>query len=452
LGGYSMGPDMVIDHSGVIHVVWSYRIEDWYWKIMYTCSGDYGETWSEPLDLTQNTDLWMSQPHIACDSKNNLYVTYDYATGTPDKLVYMIGHDGHQWSEPIIISEGMPGSDYNKVIVDNNDKLFVFWAYGSQFMYYRYFENSAWSDFYCPYCDSTDIFAFADGHAITDNLMHWVGASMSYNYYGERLQYYLFNISANDWSEPQMPGEDTITVGKDIALNNNDLPECAYRTYPSPDDKTKLIQKKGNYWSDPELVACVNGTQQYQQISVDQNNVVHVVESEVGDNGTKLIHYYKINDYWYGQQIDLAGNMCHFTKLLFKTHKLYVVYHKSETPTSAGDIWFSKYDIITNIKNEPIPSHELKIYPNPSDGNIYIEFVLLASLWEINKLQYIDLSVFDITGKHIITLKNNKIPRGMQRILWNGTDKNGKEVKNGSYLVRLQSGRNIVTQTVEIIK
>jgi hypothetical protein len=48
LGGYSKDPDMVIDHTGVIHVVWSYHVEASHWLIMYTCSEDDGLTWSEP--------------------------------------------------------------------------------------------------------------------------------------------------------------------------------------------------------------------------------------------------------------------------------------------------------------------------------------------------------------------------------------------------------------------
>jgi flagellar hook assembly protein FlgD len=51
---------------------------------------------------------------------------------------------------------------------------------------------------------------------------------------------------------------------------------------------------------------------------------------------------------------------------------------------------------------------------------------------------------------------------GKQRILWKGTDKNGNEVKSGSYIIRLESGspprslggsgRKTVSRTVELIK
>jgi len=76
--GYNMSPDIIVDSDGIIHVVWSYKVDDNYWKIFYSYSNDDGSTWSVAYDLLQNTHLWMSQPHIACDSENNLFVTYDY--------------------------------------------------------------------------------------------------------------------------------------------------------------------------------------------------------------------------------------------------------------------------------------------------------------------------------------------------------------------------------------
>jgi len=298
-------PDMIIDKNGIIHVVWDYHVEDNFSKIMYSRSEDEGDTWSEPLDLLQNTDLWMSRPHIGSDSNCHLYVAYTHNTmNVPEMLVKMVIFDGYEWSKPILVSEGMPGSSYDKVVVDNDDRVFVFWAYGSQFTYYRYLENGNWSHFYCPYCDSADIFAFADGNYLFGNLMCWVGSSVSYNYYGERAQYYEFNTSANTWAYPEMINNDTINLYVDIALNNNNLLECVYHNYPSGDDNTKYTQKEGNYWSDPELVDSVNGTQKHQQIAVDQNDDVHIVEQQETVEGYGLVHYKKWNEKWVGHFID----------------------------------------------------------------------------------------------------------------------------------------------------
>ncbi len=448
LGGYSKDPDMVIDHNNIIHVVWTYKITSTHWLIYYTYSEDDGLTWAEPLDLLQNTDLWMSQPHIACDSKNNLYVTYTYNTmDYNNMLIKMITYDGHQWSEPIIISEGMPGSHYNKVVVDSEDNLYVFWGYYSLAMYFRYRNNGNWSDIYCPYCDSTDSFYFSDGHDVSNKMMHWVGSSLSINYYGERPQYYEYSILTNNWENPEQISNDTINVEIDLDLNKFCNPESAYRTYPSPNDETIHIKKEGDLWGIPDLVSGTEKRQEGQQIAIDQNNDVHVVETEFYVSSvleTQLVHYFNNGNSWMSQPIDSSNHMCHFPKLLFSNNRLYVVYHHSEE-SGSGDLRFSKYDIITGIKEEPNPSTKLKIYPNPSHGNIYIEF-------ENNKQQHIDLSVFDMTGKHIITLISETKPPGKYRLLWKVTDKNRKEDAPHLYLVRLQLGWNTVTRTVEIIR
>ena len=445
--------DLVIDHSGVLHVVWTMRMSSSWWKIMYSNSDDDGLTWSEPLDLLQNIDLWMASPKIACDSKDYLYVTYTYnKMNIPEMMVKMVVFDGHEWSDPILVSEGMPGSDYNKVVVDNNDRVFVFWYLYSYYTYYRILDGNLWSEFYCPFCDSTDIYLVSEHTKgiSNDNFIKWSGVSASVNYFGERAQYYELNISSNVWEYPELISNDTMNVHIDISRNSNNIPVCVYRKISeinyTASDSTKYVQKEGNYWGNPELVAGTKRTQVNQKIAIDQNNDKHIVEAEFNNNSTHLMHYRTSKNLWFGSIIDSSTNFCNPTKLLFHQDKLYLVYFKDSIPgTPDDDIFFTKYDIVTGKTEQPGSLAELKIYPNPASGSISIEF-------ENKNEQEIELSVYDITGRHIITLINKNIPPGVKQILWNGKDKNGKEVKSGSYLVRLSYGRDFVSQTVEIVR
>jgi len=452
LGGYSMHPDMMIDHNGVIHVVWSYRITDSHWLIMYTRSEDDGLTWAEPLDLLQNTELWMSQPHIACDRKNNLFATYTYNTmDYSNMLIKMVYYDGQQWGDPIIVSENMPGSDYSKVISDNSDQMILGWFDNGKF-YYRYYYNHIFSDIYCPYGNEEDKYLPVKGVLNSNQEIHWIGSSSSANYYGSRLQYYLFNITQNSWTEPQMPVEDTIKAGKDIALNTNSVPESVYQKTSTisvgvTSDSTMYIKKEENSWGWPDMVAGKEKHHEYQQIAIDQNSDVHILDIQMPDEGLKLAHYQKNEKEWIEQIIDTCYIIL-FTDLEFNNNKLYIVYNKTwpvAPQVFESDLYFCKYDIITNMREETNSSASLKIYPNPSHGNVTIEF-------ENNKQQHIDLSVFDMTGKHIITLVSETRPCGLQRLLWKGTDKNRKEDAPHLYLVRLQLGWNTITQIVEIIR
>jgi hypothetical protein len=453
LGGYSMDPDMVIDHKGVIHVVWTYKVSTGFWVIMYAKSEDDGLTWTEPLDLLQNTALVMLQPHIACDSKNNLHITYTHDNNgiSPEgRLIKMITWNGHQWSEPIIVSEGMPGSNYSSIIIDQNDNPCVFWLIGAQMgvidMYYRYYKQEIWSDIFCPFCDST--YAYLPlNPSIENEVVHWAGEQQTNV---EMPVYFKFTTNLNTWEKPEMINKDTIIVDIDIALNKSNSPEIAYRKLENNpaygSDATMHTKKEGNSWLPPDMVSGTDKRQVGQQIAIDQNNDVNVVEIEYYNSSNsdgQLVHFYKYKDKWIGQAIDSATHMINFPKLIFSRNHLYLVYYKGEEVNN-GDIWFSEYDIITRLNEETQPSPELIIYPNPARSDIYIEF-------ENNKEQHNDLSVYDFTGKHIITLINKNLPQGRQQLLWNSADKNGKEVNSGSYVVRLKSGRNIVTTTVEIV-
>jgi flagellar hook assembly protein FlgD len=60
------------------------------------------------------------------------------------------------------------------------------------------------------------------------------------------------------------------------------------------------------------------------------------------------------------------------------------------------------------------------------------------------------LSVYNILGQRIITLKNENGQAGYNYALWEGLDQNGDIVANGIYFLRIEvkagNGRRIVTR------
>ncbi len=99
-----------------------------------------------------------------------------------------------------------------------------------------------------------------------------------------------------------------------------------------------------------------------------------------------------------------------------------------------------------------------KCYPNPFKINTTIEI-------KTNKNEDIEIIVFDISGKQIKKLTNKIYSPGKYKIKWNGTDKNrkpaclwngtdqsGREVKPGTYFIRLKTGSQIQTKRVIKIK
>lgn len=435
---------MCVDNNGVIHIVWSHRITGNFWKIMYSKSTDYGETWSEDYDISQNDDLWMSQPHITFDSENNLYVTYDYNTySPPNMLVYLQKSNGLEWSEPILVSEGMLGSDYNKVIVDELDRVFVFWFCGGNF--YRIYDNGLWSDIMEPYFNSLPDLYYLTCPAIdTNNMIHWIGATTAYTPPGEYAHaYFLYNISSNEWSEPLKLTQNYALVGNDICLNNSCNPYIAIREKTSNTqtyDATYFIHYNGEQWSDAELIV---EDPKDQQITIDQFSRPHIIDREKIITGQQLVHYRKINDEWVGYIIDSSGNMVNDAKLLYHNGYLYLTYFKSEVPGDLNsDVLFTKYDVITSIPDNLGLITNLNIFPNPASERVAFEFTLLSS-------SIVQVMIFDMQGRIIKKINTGRLNKGKQHLEWNIEKPN---VYDGVYLCRLYANKYVITKSFEIIK
>ena len=103
-------------------------------------------------------------------------------------------------------------------------------------------------------------------------------------------------------------------------------------------------------------------------------------------------------------------------------------------------------DPITEIKNpkskNQIPN--LVCYPNPFKTETTITF----SMDEKGKAQ---LQVFDLNGKLVQTITNKELQKGKSEFKWNGTDKNGKRLQPGIYMIHL-TNNNTINQTCKLVK
>ena len=78
-------------------------------------------------------------------------------------------------------------------------------------------------------------------------------------------------------------------------------------------------------------------------------------------------------------------------------------------------------------------------YPNPSNPITTINYQLPES-------DRVKFAVFNMPGKHIITLVNKEQAAGNYRIQWDGRDDKGLKVSSGIYLYRLKTGSFIRTR------
>jgi hypothetical protein len=115
-----------------------------------------------------------------------------------------------------------------------------------------------------------------------------------------------------------------------------------------------------------------------------------------------------------------------------------------------ADSIFAKYPLMgVNVNDHQTPSN-LKLYqnhPNPFNSTTRIEFEIAK-----NQNDTMELSIFDITGKKVQTLKEGFVKPGYHHQDWNGLDQSGKAVATGSYFCQLKSGGEIQMRRMILIR
>ena len=69
-------------------------------------------------------------------------------------------------------------------------------------------------------------------------------------------------------------------------------------------------------------------------------------------------------------------------------------------------------------------------YPNPFNPQTIIAFDLPRSM-------HVDLAVYDVLGRHVISLLSRELPPGQHSVDWTGIDNTGGKVASGVYFYHL---------------
>lgn len=444
MDGLDNQPDITIDHDGTFHCVWAHKVEDNYWKIFYSKSVDEGLTWSVSEDVSLNDEKWIAAPHIVCDSENNLHLVYDYDVGNyPETLVYYKKFDGKSWSNPIVLSENMPGSYNNRLTIDMNNRIYAFW-YNSGldgYFYYRYFDNRNWSAVISPYN-----YHMVVVNPVTDfnSNVHCIAAHNGGQANNNRYVYFIYDSENNLWSDTTEISKVT-SLGADMDLDSNNFPHFVWlqkspMTGPG-NDSTMYRFYNGNEWTTPELIV---EDPMEQQIVIDENWKQNIFDVEKTEEGSMLVHYFNKIGTWVGNIIDESEWYGMFPVVLNYNHKLLSIYSKPILNTN-GEIFFSKSNIITGIDNLTKYEMNVNVYPNPFCQNMVIDFML-------NDTEDILIKIYNIEGELVNTLINENKSPGNHEIIWNGRDQGGKEIAPGLYLVRMRAGKCVVTRSVLFTK
>ena len=102
---------------------------------------------------------------------------------------------------------------------------------------------------------------------------------------------------------------------------------------------------------------------------------------------------------------------------------------------------------VSEINNTRVPSKYFlhQSYPNPFNAGMVIKY-------EIPENNPVTLTIYDITGKEVITLINKKQSPGAYQVDWNGKNQKGGEVASGIYIYQLRAGSFVQAKKALFIK
>jgi len=102
----------------------------------------------------------------------------------------------------------------------------------------------------------------------------------------------------------------------------------------------------------------------------------------------------------------------------------------------------------TAIKGTSLNSNSFRLhpnYPNPFNATTQISF-------DLPNDAYVCLTIYDIRGREIVTLVNERQNAGSHRLTWSGSDSNRRAVPTGVYLLQMESSGQMFRQKMVLLK
>ncbi len=76
-------------------------------------------------------------------------------------------------------------------------------------------------------------------------------------------------------------------------------------------------------------------------------------------------------------------------------------------------------------------------FPNPFNGSTQIRFSIPAE-------DFVDITVYDLTGRQIKTLVSARYPKGEHAAVWDGKEQSGRDAASGIYIYQMKTSRGLI--------
>jgi len=111
----------------------------------------------------------------------------------------------------------------------------------------------------------------------------------------------------------------------------------------------------------------------------------------------------------------------------------------------APEIFSRQLAMIESSRGSPSSYHLHQNYPNPFNPVTTVKY-------DLPDQSQVNITVYDIMGRHIKTLVNGNQDPGIKSILWDATDEVGRPINSGVYLYRIKTGDFEQTRRMMLVK
>jgi len=356
--------------------------------IFYTTSTD-GDSWSDLMrvDTCESHSNWW--PNMGYGGGELWMVFFGGGPGNPYDVYATHWKDG-SWEPEVDISPDVHDSaDSWKAFVDVDSygrPHVVYVEYYTRAIYYTFFDGNEWA--YPVLVNDTTSESGFNSHISVDENDHvhivWEGSG----------EIYYRRFDGNTWTEkvqvnePYVPDELMDSHPWIVAKNDSNVWVAWWDHDETLNTHIAVAYFDGNGWS--------------PQVRLDPDSLI--------DNA--------------GQSV-----------ILDKDGYPWVVWGAWPTYSYQYEVYYDRY-IKTSINEQENISYKkerINVYPNPFFKKLNINF-------EVKKVDYISIKIFDISGRVRRVLADRYFNPGKYFLDWDGKDSLGKRVGNGVYFIVFERG------------
>jgi len=329
-------PDIFVDANDNIHLITSYigstdnQIPALGEAQLYYKKMNSG-IWSG-LEKATSYNVWQSQdnnvahlkyelrnPKITSDSNNIPHVVYEFESYNTHKDIYYIAKKNSSWTKPINLSDNPGDMSHNaRILVDQNQNVYVFWHESHFGIYFRILSHGEWSSIQ----KVPSIYEDFDISVGLNNIIHIVGhdndsipfylsfdgntfsqpQQISSFFLGSRpdiietpenikvisgLDFNIFTRSMKEWKQESYQFSEKHVIGIFMCQDQNNRIHTIYKGYHEGNDRIMERIDMGNVWSDYNVISPYRADHYY---AAHSNNKIMGVTWESAFEGKDAVY------------------------------------------------------------------------------------------------------------------------------------------------------------------